>query len=171
MTTERSGMSLEQVRDEMRRAHTGPYTQGFHRWADAIDAHLATRDAVVSDEDVERMWELTGRSDVTRRKLRAAIESLASRKVAAPDVDTVIDMVMQYDAFNSLAGKGAKRCQERVKDELRQMLSGISILKLPDAISGPGIVMSKQDVRDAYYAEGWNACRQAMLAQRDRGTE
>lgn len=36
-------MTLEQVRDELRRSHTGPYTQGFHRWADAIDAHLSAQ--------------------------------------------------------------------------------------------------------------------------------
>jgi hypothetical protein len=35
---------------------------------------------------------------------------------------------------------------------------------VPDAIAGPGVVMSKQDVRDAYYAEGWNACREATLS-------
>ena len=35
---------------------------------------------------------------------------------------------------------------------------------VPDAIAGPGVVMSKQDVRDAYYAEGWNACREAMMS-------
>jgi len=152
MTTERSGMSLEKrtINDinewadkKMDRlkdpnvawiakliadTYVRPIDITMVELADAIDSHLS-RDAVVSDEDVERAcaayldgWrgktDLDG--DLFRIQMRAALSSFASRRSA-----------------------------------------------VPDAIAGPGIVMSKQDVRDAYYAEGWNACRKAMLAQRD----
>jgi hypothetical protein len=85
-------MTLEQVRDELRRAHTGPYTQGFHRWADAIDAHLSAQAKVrVTDEDVDRACDVYDDhytaevlssgvgSDNHSQALRAALESFAAR--------------------------------------------------------------------------------------------
>lgn len=99
MTTERSGMSLEQVRDSIREESKFQRTTKHHVtctlmdiWAKAIDAHLS-RDAVTNDAVTERLREIAYRDEaksVTVRAddLRAALESLASRKVAYPALFT-----------------------------------------------------------------------------------
>lgn len=97
-----STMTLEDVRDKLRAAGRFVIYQPNTNealWAedlaDAIDAHLATRDAVVSDEDVERAYNICDRfvdehggladeiddgqwCDV----LRTILQDFASRKVA-----------------------------------------------------------------------------------------
>ena len=89
---DKSLMTLEQVRDQIASLEGSD----SHRksWVKAIDAHLATRDAVVSDEDVERACRVYNKAPghtntagyATPHMMRAALESLASRKVAVPDV-------------------------------------------------------------------------------------
>lgn len=138
MTTERSGMSLEQISRALRaeacnsNAHTFKWLQTL---ADAIDAHLS-RDAVVSDEDVERAcaayldgWrgktDLDG--DLFRIQMRAALSSFASRRSAVPDAKVIPHGNVSFNELSPLM------CIERAE------------------------------------AIGWNACREAMLAQRDGG--
>jgi hypothetical protein len=133
MTTERdSRVTLAQVRDNLRedagywrdKEHDTAMARALFVYADVIDAHLAARDAVVSDEDVER----------------------ATFAFRAAHIQGATDKQVMLAALSSFAARH---------------------VVVPDAIAGPGIVMSKQDVRDAYYAEGWNACRQAMLASKN----
>ena len=98
MTTERSGMSLEQVRAELYEywadADSSNTKRGYKRLIDAIDAHLS-RDAVVSDEDVRhacetfdpvgwKVMEGDARADF-KESVRRMLESFAARPAAVPD--------------------------------------------------------------------------------------
>lgn len=111
MTTERSGMSLESVvsfllgESELDGVWFGEKHErrrGSFWWRDILRAAYAdhlSRDAVVSDEDVERACEAFAKKsgriwptgyikedhDALRDAIRAALESLASRKVAVLD--------------------------------------------------------------------------------------
>lgn len=135
MTTERSGMSLEQVRDSIREESKFQRTTKHHVtctlmdiWANAIDAHLS-RDAVVSDVEVVRILTIAG-------------------------------LLEQNDAVLSQSGK---------KDVARLLRSFANwYAAVPDAITEDE---AKWSCRSNEYMRGWNACRQAMLAQRDGGTD
>lgn len=59
-------------------------------------------------------------SECAKKTSRAA----QSIHAAVPDVDAIIELALQYDAFNALAGDGARNCQKRVRDELIAMIKG-----------------------------------------------
>jgi hypothetical protein len=134
MTTERdSTMTLEQaiayLHPHVTSSHNADWKKKRDAWSVLMD-HLAARDAVVSDVQVDFSvnfmagWLEGEREEVLRNWAnvkRAALESLASREVAVPDAMEVRD------------------------------------------IRDPFFTGSTTDA----YANGWNACRQAMLASQD----
>ena len=91
MTTARdSTMTLDTIRLIIRQAADGEIKvsrAGCREMADALD-HLATRAAVVSDEDVESACKAYNSAYTIpaewKKAMRAALESLASRKVTVP---------------------------------------------------------------------------------------
>jgi len=136
MTTERSGMSLERVRNDIIAFYTwekdDSITEMCKMWVAAIDAHLS-RDAVVSFPDLPLPHDfvhdgtaLGEYEDVySAQQMREYARSFAARHVAIPN---------EIDHFFA-----------------------------------PEDDLSSYSDRD--YAQGWNACRKAMLAQRDGGTK
>jgi hypothetical protein len=148
MTSERdSTMTLEQVRDWHREyaktAVRGTALLDIERFtlhedmADTIDVHLAARDAVVS---------------------------------SGIPVPVSIDRTHKNLAYVTLGFADASFCTDFIKAAGRGFKSSLASRKVavPDA-------MEVRDIRDPFftgsttdaYANGWNACRQAMLASQD----
>ncbi len=148
MTAERdSTMTLEQVRDSLREVGLNAGNQYKRSWcyqlADAIDAHLAARDAVVSDGKAQ--WDelsaiLGADGDNVDQVFRAA-KDLASRKVAVPDGYVLVPIEPCWDQRN----EGRELLIDGLENDPERMAYVIYKAMLNAAPSDQAMLSASQD--------------------------
>jgi hypothetical protein len=195
MTTERSGMSLEQVRDSIREESKFQRTTKHHVtctlmdiWANAIDAHLS-RDAVVMDLLMRDLHKLSGNllagssshgvyTDYQKGWMDACgganmlLLSIIQRHNTSSltvrhDVvsDTQLDEWVARHALGGMCRTDLRAAYEDAQSfAARHAAVPDAMVSKPYAATVWGVHSANGDI-----VTGWNACREAMLAQRDGG--